>query len=198
VPQAFSVPRAKHSTQCSLREKHNAAPSSVSRIRSVHTSRSHLVSGLTLLLLKVGLSLLGEKENIFVAPSSRQIVVGRGGTEKEQILPPLVCAEPAQMPIEGILPSRVLSRVKASALEPSSESSPVSCSEKGTPSSCAYVMVANVNHETLTILKAIILGIAEEVFESLVDKINANSDSPTRQRRRKRTKLFTKSSGRTN
>jgi hypothetical protein len=39
-------------------------------------------------------------------------------------------------------------------------------------------MVANFSQETLTVPKATILGIAEEVSEPLVDKINANSGSP--------------------
>jgi hypothetical protein len=47
-------------------------------------------------------------------------------------------------------------------------------------------MVANFSQETLTVPKATILGIAEEVSEPLVDKINANSDSPTGPRRKKR------------
>jgi hypothetical protein len=55
-------------------------------------------------------------------------------------------------------------------------------------------MVVTFSQETLTVPKAIILGIAEEVSEPLVDKINANSDFPTRLRRKKRMKLFTRSS----
>ena len=40
-------------------------------------------------------------------------------SEKEQSLPPLVCVEPAQIPIEVILPARVLSRVESGTQEPS-------------------------------------------------------------------------------
>jgi hypothetical protein len=93
--------------------------------------------------------LVRSKENIVVAPRCRQIVVGRLESEKGQSLPPLVCVEPTQIPIEGILPARALSRVKSSALEPSLVTSPVSCSENGAPSNCAYVM-ENFSQETLT------------------------------------------------
>jgi hypothetical protein len=54
-------------------------------------------------------------------------------------------------------------------------------------------MVANFSQEALTVPKATVLGMAEEVSESLVDKTNANSDSPTRPRRKKRMKLLTRS-----
>jgi hypothetical protein len=51
-------------------------------------------------------------------------------------------------------------------------------------------MLANFSSEELTIPKATILGVAEEVSESLVDKINSqaefNADSPTRPPRIKR------------
>jgi hypothetical protein len=55
-------------------------------------------------------------------------------------------------------------------------------------------MVANFSQETLTVPKATILGLAEEVSEPLVDKINTNSDSPPDRAGKKRMKLFTRSS----
>ena len=45
--------------------------------------------------------LVRAKENITVAPRCRQIVFGRTESEGHSI-PPLVCVEPAQKPIEGI------------------------------------------------------------------------------------------------
>ena len=60
--------------------------------------------------------------------------------------------------------------------------------------SCAYVMLANVSAETLTIPKATVLGVAEEVSESVVDKINAANETencaPDRPRSRKRNELL--------
>ena len=56
--------------------------------------------------------LVKAKENITIAPRCRQIVTGIVEAGKEQKLPPLVCIEPVQIPIEGILPARALSRVE--------------------------------------------------------------------------------------
>jgi hypothetical protein len=50
-------------------------------------------------------------ENIVLPPSSRQIVKGKLDSEKGLKPPPLICIEPALIPIEGILPAGVLSRV---------------------------------------------------------------------------------------
>jgi hypothetical protein len=60
-------------------------------------------------------------ENIIVAPRSRQIVVGRLESQDEHEFPPLVCVEPAVIPIEGILLARALSRVESMAREPSQD-----------------------------------------------------------------------------
>jgi hypothetical protein len=43
--------------------------------------------------------------------------------------------------------------------------------------SCACVMIACFSDEALTIPKATVLGIAEGISESLVDKINARSET---------------------
>jgi hypothetical protein len=55
--------------------------------------------------------LVRAKENITVAPKCRHVVLGRIECE-EQNLPPLICVEPAQISIQGILPARALSRVE--------------------------------------------------------------------------------------
>jgi hypothetical protein len=57
-------------------------------------------------------------ENITVAPMCRLIVMGKLEAGRGQKLPPLVCFEPAQVPIEGILSARGLSRVVKTTLEP--------------------------------------------------------------------------------
>jgi hypothetical protein len=49
--------------------------------------------------------LVKAKENVTLAPRCRQIVTGILETGKGQKGPPLVCVEPAQIPIEGILPA---------------------------------------------------------------------------------------------
>jgi hypothetical protein len=58
-------------------------------------------------------------ENVRIAPRCRKIVLGRLETGKEQNLPPLICLEPAQIPIEGIHSARGLARVQPKATTPS-------------------------------------------------------------------------------
>jgi hypothetical protein len=41
-------------------------------------------------------------KNITIAPRWRQVLVERQEADEEQSLPPLVCKEPIQIPIEGI------------------------------------------------------------------------------------------------
>jgi hypothetical protein len=55
--------------------------------------------------------LVKARENITLAPRYRHIVVIRLEA-KDQALPPLVCEEPARIPIERIFPARALSRVE--------------------------------------------------------------------------------------
>ena len=109
--------------------------------------------------------LVRARKNIIVAPRCRQIVLGRLESEKERSLPPLVCVEPAQIPIEGILPARTLSRVELNAKVPSRVLSQSSYLETGAPSCCAYVMLANFSNEPLVVPKATVLGVAEEISE---------------------------------
>jgi len=97
--------------------------------------------------------------------------------------------QPALIPIEGILPARVLSRVGPSARKPSQVTSPDSHAETGASSSYTYLMLANFSDGPLTINKATLLGVAEGLAESIVDKVNAgqsDSDSPTKPRRKRK------------
>ena len=87
--------------------------------------------------------------------------VGRLEYEKEQSLSSLVCVEPAQIPIEGILPARALSRVESNAHETSRVISQSSHSETGAPCRCVYVMLSNFSNEPLVVPKATVLGVAE-------------------------------------
>jgi hypothetical protein len=56
--------------------------------------------------------LVKAREKFTIAPWCRQVVVGSFGTEKEKPLPPLVCIEPMQNPIQGHFPARALARVE--------------------------------------------------------------------------------------
>jgi len=90
-------------------------------------------------------------------------VVGWLESEKEQSLSSLVCVEPAQIPIEGILPARALSRVESNAHEISRVIFQSSHSETGARIRCAHVMLANFSHEPLVFPKATVLVVVEEI-----------------------------------
>jgi hypothetical protein len=114
-------------------------------------------------------------ENITVAPKCRQTVMGK--LEEEQSLPPLVLVEPAQVPIERILPARGLSRFGSSVQIPRSMTS--KDYHAAVRARSLHVLVANFSRQELSIPKATILGVVEEVSESVVNKIHAGSKGDT-------------------
>ena len=71
-----------------------------------------------------------------------------------------------------IFPDRELTRIEPSARQSTQLRSQVS-SSVGRRADRAYVVVANFSGEELNVTKATVLGVAEEVSEDLVDKINA-------------------------
>jgi len=114
-------------------------------------------------------------ENITVPPKCQQIIVGRLDTEEKQNSPPLVCIEPAKIPIQGILPYRELSRVKTKANEPSRVTSSYSSN-----------MIRTRNSQTIVMV--------EEITEELVDRINTRdytiSDPLSYKKRKKRNEFL--------
>jgi hypothetical protein len=115
--------------------------------------------------------LVKAKENITIAPRCRQIVMAKLESEQNQEPPPLVCVEPAQVPVEGVLSARKVTRVVLNSHQPLRLTSSREHAATRSPNSCAYIMVANFTDESLTLPKATVLGIAEEISESLVDKL---------------------------
>jgi len=117
-------------------------------------------------------------------------VLGRSESEKGQSLPPLVCVEPTQIPIAGILSARALSRVRSGAPEPSQVTSQDDHTVTSASNNRAYCMIANFSEEALIIPRAIVLGIAEQIPDPLVARINArshkNSDPPMKPRRKRK------------
>jgi len=96
--------------------------------------------------------------------------MGKLDTAKGESLPPVVCVETDMVPIHGIHPARVLTRVQArSSLQQTSPQGRIVCEASR---NCAYVMFTNFSNEALTVPKATVLGVAEEISESVVDKIN--------------------------
>jgi len=113
---------------------------------------------------------------------------------KEQKLPPLVCIEPVQVPIERIFPSRALSRVeqREHAMTSRDDRKPT-----GRLHTCACVMVENFSDEALTIPKDTVLTMAEGISESMVDKINVRYETnligpPKPPRKRRNETLYNK------
>jgi len=101
------------------------------------------------------------------------MVIGKLDTENRQDLPQLVCVGPAQIPNEWILTARRLSRTSLETHEPQRVTSQDLHSTTETRDGCVFIMVANFTNEQLTISKATVLGVAEEMTDELVNKINA-------------------------
>ena len=132
--------------------------------------------------------LVKAKDNITMAPRS-QVVISNLELAQKQGPPPLVCIDPAQIPIEGVLPARALTRVEYSPNKTSRMTSRADQKAARSPNTSAYVMLANFSDQTLTVPKSTVLGTAEEASEPLKDGINqrkeSNSVSPLRPQRKK-------------
>jgi hypothetical protein len=86
--------------------------------------------------------LVKARENITIAPRCREVVMGNLESERNQELPS-VCVEPVQIPIEGIFPTRALTRVGLNS-QPTDVTSPPEHATARSHSRCAYVMIANL------------------------------------------------------
>jgi hypothetical protein len=91
--------------------------------------------------------------------------------------------------MEGIVSASELYRGRPSASQSFKPTSQQDRDVAGSLSS-ASVLLANFSNEALTISKATVLGVAEEVSVSLIDRINAKGESnmnmatkPTRKKR---------------
>ena len=114
------------------------------------------------------------------------MVQGRLESEKGQSPPPLVCgARPDSHRKDSASTCILASRPKCTKDFPGDVTG--SRDETGASSSCAYLMPENFSDEPQRISKATVLGIAKEIAENIVDKVNAEqpvSDSPTKPRRK--------------
>ena len=85
---------------------------------------------------------------------------------------------PAQLPLEGVLATRILSQVYTNASEQSRQPqamTPVTSRDQmSSPQSSTYVhvMVLNFSHEEIELPKANVLGLAEEISASVVAAYN--------------------------
>jgi len=110
-------------------------------------------------------------EDFTVEPRCRQIATGRLEVEKGESLPSLVCVEPALIPIQGVLPARVLTRVETIT--------PPSLKVTSQPgfANRDHVVVANFNDEPLTIPKLTVIGVAELISEKVVNLVKSGGES---------------------
>ena len=111
-------------------------------------------------------------ENITGAPRCRHIVIGKTEVEKGQKPPSLVCVEPAHIPIQGILPGRVLSRVGLTAQQTTKVTSQRTRNKTAARENGVYVMITNFSEESLTIAKSTVIGVPEQVSEAWVNHVN--------------------------
>jgi hypothetical protein len=129
-----------------------------------------------------------------VAPRSSHIVTAKLDATDRKRTPPLVCIEPATVHIQGIVVARVLSRVGQTNRH-AEQLTPQPTTAKNAPATrSVQVTLANYSSEELTLPNAMVLGVAEEISEQLVDAINAerttNIDPSTK--RRANNKLYCK------
>jgi hypothetical protein len=91
----------------------------------------------------------------------------------------LVCIEPAQLPVEGVLMTHALCRLVQPPPQPRSESRVLTVVEpaenqlRRAPShSFVHIVLTKVAREKVVLSKATVVGIAEEISEALVAAIN--------------------------
>ena len=112
--------------------------------------------------------LVKARENITMAPRSQQVVIGKLELEQKQ-QPPLVYIVSAHIPIEGVLPTRALTRVEYSPGKTSLMTSHPDHMAARSPNTRAYIILANFSDQTLTVPKSTVLGTSEDASEPLID-----------------------------
>jgi hypothetical protein len=157
---ACNATSAKHTALTVFCEQETGSEPQVARSVEPHLDRQSLDDPCSTWFIQSSKSwLVKATESVTISPRSCQVISARIELGKGQNCPPLVYVEPAAIPHEGILPARMLSRVEVSENEKSQQVR-------------ALVMLANFSHETLTLPKSTVLGIAEEVSEDLINRIN--------------------------
>jgi len=81
-----------------------------------------------------------------------------------------VCIEPAAITIQGILTARALSKVGTVVRETARLMSQTTQAKIDMTTNSVHVMLSNFSHEELILPKATILGVAEEVIETSLNK----------------------------
>jgi hypothetical protein len=128
--------------------------------------------------------------SVKLTPRAKQMLIGRLEVPKNESETQLFCIEPAQIPNEGILVARGVSRAIVQTQQSSqprvrrAEKARKACvtSQGGDVTKAAvHVMVVNFSHEEIELQKGTVLGVAEKVSDTLVAAVN---DGPVRENRR--------------
>jgi len=93
--------------------------------------------------------------------------------------PSLACVETAAIPIQGILSAHALTKVGTRERDSTQLTSPPEQANVNASANNVYVMLANFSPEKLTLHKATVLGLTEEVSEALTNRINIEKPQRT-------------------
>jgi hypothetical protein len=107
------------------------------------------------------------------------VVTARLDVKKGKEIPSLVCIEPTTIPIQGILSVRALARIQSRECGTTQLTSPPEPANTDASANNVYVMLAKLSQEELTLPRTTVLGLAEEVSETLVDQINFGNPQDT-------------------
>jgi len=118
-------------------------------------------------------------QEVTIAPRCRHVVTAKLDLGKGKESPSLVCVETAAIPIQGILSARALTKVGTRERDSTQLTSPPEQANVDASANNVYVMLANFSQEKLTLPKATVLGLAEEVSEALIDRINIEKPQGT-------------------
>jgi hypothetical protein len=124
---------------------------------------------------------------VTIAPKCRHVVTVKLDSLEKIVNPSSVCIEPATVPIHGIFAAPALSKVGAASQDTNLLTLQPAQARTVTPANSFQIMPTNLSREELTLPKATVLGVAEEISETLVDVINkgdtSNMKPSTRPRR---------------
>jgi transposase InsO family protein len=127
--------------------------------------------------------------SVKLTPRAKQMLIGQLEVPKSEIETSLVCIEPAQLPSEGILVARGISRAIVQTQQSNqpqrrkaekARTASVTSQGRDVVKAAVHVMVVNFSHEEVELQKGTVLGVAEEVSDTLVAAVN---DGPVREPR---------------
>jgi hypothetical protein len=109
---------------------------------------------------------------VTVAPRSSHIFTAKLEATNKKGNPPLVCIEPATVPIQGLIVARALFRLGSIGRDAGQLTLNLAQAITASSARSVQVMLANYSREELTLPKATVLGVAEGISEQLVDAMN--------------------------